>query len=67
MWTFVTNITKGVDPATRLGRWCGPWYNKACNAMNKGWLADMDNSVWDAPPPKAKQDADDRSVVAPRR
>jgi hypothetical protein len=39
-------------PMTILGRWCGPWYSKSCNVMNKGWLADADNSVWDGPPPK---------------
>ena len=33
-------------PYTMLGRWCGPWYNPACNAMKKGELADIDNSVW---------------------
>ena len=39
-------------PMTVLGRWCGPWYSKSCNVMNKGWLADADNSLWYRPPPK---------------
>ena len=31
-------------PSTRLGRWCGPWYNPDCQPMIKGGHADNDNS-----------------------
>ena len=42
---------------TQLGRWCGQWspqYATTCKPMQKGWLSDVDNSVWNAPPPKGK-------------
>ena len=32
-------------PGTRLGRWCGPWYNSDCQPMLKGGHADVDNSA----------------------
>lgn len=35
-----------------LGRWCGRWYDPSCDAMRKGWLNDMDHSVWRDAPPK---------------
>ena len=52
LWTILRAQTRQTSgPKTLLGRWCGPWYSPACDAMNKGWLADVDNSAWSPPPP----------------
>ena len=50
----VDHMMGRVGPQTALGRWCGVWYNEACDAMSKGSLADADNSLWTLPPPKGK-------------
>ena len=43
------------DTTTRLGRWClraSPRYNRTCNEMVKGHLADCDNGWSPRPPPR---------------
>lgn len=42
----------------RLGRWChrsSPVYEKTCDPIAKGMLADSDNSVWHAAPLRSPQ------------
>lgn len=51
-------FVKRASPNTILGRWCGPWYNETCDVMRKGRLADMDNSVWNAPPLPSEAEED---------
>lgn len=49
----IRSHARTAEPQTPLGRWCGAWYNDACDAMLKGSLADVDNSAWSRPPPPA--------------
>lgn len=43
-----------VERPTKLHRWCGMWSEAYthCTPMLKGSLADCDNSLWSAPPPR---------------
>ena len=52
-------VSATAGPKTTLGRWCGPWYTPTCDVMSKGRFADADNSVWNLPPPKAKERRED--------
>ena len=59
-----------MSAATRLGRWCGPWYSNSCNTVLKGWLNDHDHSVWNHAPVQSKQlivAAPDTPPEEPRR
>lgn len=50
-------------PSTRLGRWCGRWYNPSCDEMTKGWLSDVDNSAWHDRAPAVKRRGRDGEVT----
>jgi hypothetical protein len=57
---------RDAGPQTALGRWCGVWYNDACDAMSKGALADADNSVWQRSPLQGKQNGAGREEIGAR-
>ena len=55
-------ILEEINMSNRLtiwGRWCLPSFNKHCNQLLKGALADMDNHMCDRKPLKKKVEKKD--------
>ena len=52
MWKRMSAAGGAGGPDTLLGRW-----GKKGDTLTTGWLADVDNSVWNARPPKAARPA----------
>ena len=60
----VDRLLRNHGPRNPLGRWCGAWYNPACDPMRKGSLADPDNSAEPRPPRAEESDAPTRDPVS---